>query len=81
MRKLIIALLLLSCSAFSATDNNDNKCTVSPTTGDGRTVIQCDNYVTIKERDKVTVCNLGKPGTAPQCESVKSTETEEKPQD
>lgn len=71
MRKLMIAALLI-VSSFSFAEDSPavpEGCVISPSTK-GQTVIQCDKFVTIKEPDKVTVCNLGEAGTKPVCQEI-----------
>lgn len=69
MRKLLIGCFLLFCSSAYADEPSKvaENCTMTPP-GAGQVVIQCGRYVTIKDKNKITVCNLGEPGTKPVCE-------------
>lgn len=80
MRKTLIAIALLVCSSAFAdeTPAAPEGCTMTPP-GAGQIVIQCGRFVTIKEANKVTICNLGEPGTKPLCQEVPKDETPKAP--
>ncbi len=71
MRKVLIGCFLLLCSSAYAEEpaKVTENCTTTPP-GAGQIVIQCGRYVTIKDTNKITVCNLGEPGTKPVCEEI-----------
>lgn len=75
MRKIILALLLFCSAAFAdAPPAETPEGCVSSSSSKGQEVTQCGGFATIKQGDKVTVCNLGEPGTTPRCQEIPKEE-------